>query len=127
MTNFKHSFDIKGQFEKDKDTNKGLLYLALFGLGINLFAIIWVLVSQNKLPPEVPLFYGMTRGAHQIAPRLFLVTPSLAAILIVAINFFISLLLSDRFLKQVLVGSSILASLFAIVTIFKISLLVGNI
>jgi len=120
------TFDIKRNFDRDKDTNKNLLYLAFVGLGINILAIVFVLTVQGRLPPEVPLFYGMSRGVQQIVPKLFLLTPSLAAILIVAINFFLSLLMSDKFLKQVLVGSSILASLFAFVAIVKISLLVGN-
>ena len=50
---------------------------AIASLFVNLLIILSAILAQRFLPPEVPLFYGLAEGEEQLAPRLFLLLPSL--------------------------------------------------
>lgn len=99
-------------------------YLAV-SLALALATIAFVIFFQGKLPPEVPLFYGAAEGEAQVAPSWMLILPSAFSILAIIVNFFLASLTRDEFIKKVLVISALIATLFSVVTTFKIIFLVG--
>jgi hypothetical protein len=93
---------------------------------LNLAAAAVVLVVKNKIPPQVPLYYGYARGDRQLVEASGLVLPSLISIGIIIINAIISLFIGSDYLKRVLVISSFLATALSLITTVKIILLVGS-
>jgi hypothetical protein len=94
--------------------------------GINLILIVAVLVLKNNLPPQVPLLYGLAEGEEQLVPRILLTLPSLAAIIITSINFGLSFLVKDAFIKKILLATPIVVTFLATITCLKIIFLVGS-
>lgn len=92
----------------------------------NLAVAVTILVLQNNLPPVVPLLYQLPIGEEQLVSRIFLIIPSLAALLILAVNLFLLKISKDSFVQKVLVGLSIAITLLASITSIKIFLLVGS-
>lgn len=95
-------------------------------LGINLVTIAVVILVGGKLPPELPLFFGLPDGELQIARRTLLVVPPLLVTAITIINILWAGRVGDNFLKKSLIFSSLLASIFSSVAVFKIIFLVGS-
>ncbi len=93
----------------------------------NLATMIGVVLLQSKLPPEIPLFYGLPSGTQQIANKQMLVIPSLVSISSLFINVFIIFITNNQFLKKVLVFTCLLITILSITTSVKIFLLVGNV
>lgn len=93
----------------------------------NLFIIGIVFILGSSLPPVVPLFYGKPYGVEQLARQHFLALPPILAIIVCIINASISKIQKDEFLRKVLLGGSIAATLFSLITVIKIIFLVGNI
>lgn len=102
--------------------NKLVLVVAI----LDILTMVSVLVLLGKIPPVVPLFYGLPVSEDQLVKAPFLILPSLIALLIVFLNSLLTFFLKDDFLKKVLVIASLGASFFAIITTFKIIFLVGN-
>lgn len=99
-----------------------------FGLVVvNLLTIAAVFLLKNSMPPVVPLFYGKPYGTEQLAQQHFLALPPILAIVVCAINASISKILKDEFLRKVLLGGMVAATLFSLITVLKIIFLVGNI
>jgi hypothetical protein len=96
-------------------------------IAINILAIIGIIFLQNKLPPEVPLFYGLPEGENQLVKTIFLTIPPIVTLFFSLVNLLISSFFKDKFVKEVLIYSLIFLSFFSLVTIIKIALLVGNI
>jgi len=96
-------------------------------LVINFVAIILVFLLQAKLPPVVPLLYGLPKGEEQLVPRLFLLAPLAMAQIIVAINFAITKITHDKFSRKVLTYLMVATSILSIITVAKIMFLVGNV
>lgn len=96
------------------------------GLLINLVLICFAFLARPYLPPQIPLYYGVAEAEGIIAPSWALVVPSLVSLGILGVNFFLSILTQDEFLKKTLLFSTFAAYLFAIITILKILVLVGN-
>jgi len=94
---------------------------------ISITTIIFGLLAQLILPPEIPLYYGLPETPEQIAPSMFIVLPSLISIFITIINAAISTKIHDNFLKKTLVFASISVSILATITTYKIIFLVGSI
>lgn len=94
-------------------------------VAINLLVILWVGLSQNSLPPEVPLFYGMPMGEEQLASSSLLVLPAVIALILIAINFLLLKVSRDQFLQNVLVSTMVVITALSSITITKIVLLVG--
>ena len=103
--------------------DKNYLFLSL---GLAAFTLAMVLVSQKRLPPEVPLFYGRAEGEAQLVASWGLVIPSLFSVFVTSANLAIASILKDDFTKKVLVLSALVVALFSVVTTFKIMLLVGS-
>ena len=106
-----------------KFPNANLVYLCF---GVGLVTIAAVMVVQNNLPPEVPLFYGRPEGVEQLAGKQFLVVPSLVALGVLSANTFFSFFVRDFFVQKVLVFTAFVSLMFAIITTVKIVLLVGS-
>jgi len=102
------------------------LKFILVALGINLLAILFVVAIKKKLPPEVPLFYGLAEGAGQLASSLSLTLPAAISLIILLLNFIIASLTENEFLQQTLIIASFACALFALVTTLRISFLVTS-
>lgn len=98
-------------------------YLALLVSAIN---IGLVLISQRSLPPEVPLYYGLTKGEKQLTSSTGLIVPGLISLTIGLLNVSITLLLENDFLQKELLVSSFLVSIILFIASLKIILLVGS-
>ncbi|MBI2066131.1 hypothetical protein HYT60_01305 [Candidatus Woesebacteria bacterium] len=93
---------------------------------VNILIILTTLFAQKFLPPQVPLFYGLAGGEGQLAPRLFLLIPSLGSLVVLIINSFISARVEDVFIKKALILAAIGTTFFAAITTLKIIFLVGS-
>jgi hypothetical protein len=67
------------------------LKLVLLTILANLILIILIVIFKNRIPPQVPLFYGLPRGDKELSTNIGLVIPSAISI---AITGFSSTLLS---------------------------------
>lgn len=102
----------------------------IFSIFLNLafIAIVLLLATLFKsiLPPQVPLFYGEPEGNQQLAQSWLLILPSLISLVIIFVNYFLSLTVKEDFLKKALILSGIAATFFSAITTIKIILLVGS-
>lgn len=103
---------------------KNFVYLA--GV-VSLIAVFFSLIIQKRLPPQIPLFYGLPQGEEQLISSWGLVIPGLFSFLIILINLAITSFLKDDFLKKSLAVASFVVSVFALITTLKIAFLVGMI
>lgn len=106
--------------------NIPLLKLALFATGLNLATIAAVILLQSRLPPEVPLFYGLAAGQEQLAPSLSLIIPPIISMVIILVNTILSSVIKNNLLKSFLIVAAATSSLFSTTTILKIIFLVGS-
>lgn len=114
--------------QKDKDKEEKTIKNAwLFSIIINLFLIIGIFLLQKKLPPELPLFYGLPEGEGQLVKTNLFALPPLLAVGFSLINFLIYNKVEDKFIKEVLIYSLLFLSFFSLVTVLKVAFLVGNI
>jgi hypothetical protein len=102
------------------------LKLISIALALNLIIVIITFLSLNKIPPQVPLFYGYARGDKQLSASSGLIIPSLISIGIILTNSLVSLILTSDYLKRILIVSSLLVTALSFVTTIKIILLVGS-
>jgi len=112
-----------GKFEVDKIPFKNYV---LWAMAANALVAGGIILGQKFLPPQVPLFYGLAEGEAQLAPRILLVIPSSASIIILLANSFISSLITDEFIKKVVILGAIATAFFAVITSVKIAFLVGS-
>ncbi len=89
-------------------------------IAFGVVTIILVVVASNWLPPLVPLFYGLPESEEQLVPTLGLSIPAIVSLVICGVNIAIAMFQEDEFLKKTLVASSLVATLFAVVTTLKI-------
>ena len=94
-----------------------LAKMAYFSLILSILNILIVLVSQNNLPPEVPLFYGLARGQEQLASAIKLTLPAIISIFIIIINFILTTFTKNRFLQQALILTGFAVSFLSLITI----------
>ncbi len=121
--------NIKRPTTKTKKTSdrkatvpKAVIYLVV----LNITIIVLITLLNSKLPPELPLFYGLAYGKEQLAPSYYLVLPSVVALVIIIINTVISFFLEDSFLKTSLLITNFAVTFFSIITTVKIIFLVGS-
>lgn len=100
-----------------------LLILSLF---ICIVTISLVMLLEDRIPPQVPLFYGLPEGEEQIVPRLGLTIPSFMALIIIVINTVLATIFENNFVRNALVLTSFAVTLFATITTVQIILLVGS-
>lgn len=127
--NFTNGFR-KGQFISLKKPevieNIPLSKLFYFTLLINLFSIAGILTIQKRLPPEIPLFYGLAEGEDQLSARLGLLAPSLISAIITLANLLFALLVGNVFLKRTLIAAGFCVSTLSLLTTIQIIFLVGG-
>lgn len=92
---------------------------------ICLICVVGIFVLRSYLPPLIPLFYGKPIGIEELAQKNFLFLVPAIAIIISILNLIISKSAKDEFLQKILAVGSFVVSLMAIVTVFKIILLVA--
>lgn len=107
----------------DKDPLKNYV---LAGGAINLVTVIFILLTQNRLPPQVPLFYGLPQGEGQLTKPVFLLFPPLLSGLIILANLLLARLIKEDFLKKAFAVTGLASAILAAITTFKIIFLVGN-
>lgn len=118
-------FGDSGEMLKIKDIPYIKIVAAV--LFVNIVATILVILLQPNLPPQVPLLYGRAYGEKQLVSSIGLITPSLVTILATLLNTLISYFLKEKLLQQILVTTSIIATILSLITTVKIIMLVGNI
>lgn len=94
---------------------------------INISIIIFIILIQNNLPPQVPLFYGKPYGAEQLTTSISLVFPPLLSIVVSIINSIVIFLIEDDFLQKILLVSMYTLTLLSAITVIKIIFLIGNV
>jgi len=94
---------------------------------INLAMILLLGFSILILPPQIPLFYGLPDGDEQLAENWLITLPNFIALLTVFINSLLATKIKDEYIKKVIVITGFVVTIFAIITVFKILFLVGNI
>lgn len=105
-----------------------LHYPKLIGLALAVDVVgigIVIFLSSKYLPPQLPLFYGRSRGEEQLAAPILLIVPLLVSLVIVFLNSIASIFLSGEFIKKVLIITALVVNLFCLVTLTKVILLVG--
>ena len=120
----KNSLSQKGVVSLSKIPFRKWLYLSI---GVNLTVTALVYIFSKRLPPQLPLFYGLPEGKSQLVSKLLLPVPSFIAIFITFLNSMLCYFIENDFLKKTLIIFSFAVSFFAIITIVKIFFLVGNI
>ncbi len=94
-------------------------------ISLCLLNILFVIISQNNLPPEVPLFYGFSEGEKQLSQKWGLLIPGAISLIIILFNLILSAMIKNKFLKETLSMTSFVVSFLFLITVFKIVLLVG--
>lgn len=92
----------------------------------NLLLVLLVVLLKNKLPPQIPLLYGLPEGEEQLVPRLMLVLPNTLAAGIILINIGLTFVTKDMFTRKLLLLVPIVATFLAVITTLKIFFLVGS-
>lgn len=110
-----------------KESNLPLKSLYTISTVINIVFIIFGLISQLILPPEIPLYYGLPKNSEQLASSIFIVLPSIISLIITLINAVISINIDGVYLKKALAFASISVCLLSVIATYKIIFLVGSI
>lgn len=125
----KPGFIVSKSFKiTEKIDNSGIPFIKfiILATAINLIVIVLVILLRNNLPPEVPLFYGLPESGEQLAPKIFLIFPSIVSETIIIVNLLLSFLIKDNFIKRAVIFSSLLSTIFSSITTLKIIFLVGS-
>ncbi len=124
----KHKKFISASIKSKKDLNERfpLLKIIYLSIAINLLVMIAIVLLNNRLPPEVPIFYGLPEGPSQLGPKNHLAIPSILAMLFIVINLLMVFFIKNDFLKKTLIITGFILSVFSFTTTLKIMFLVGN-
>ncbi len=113
------------------EPGKSLYYreYLIFAILLNVALIFAVLGLSyfKRLPPEVPLFYGIAEGEAQLVSNWQLLIPSGVSLGFLFLNSTLAYLFKDEFLKKTLIIATFSLTLLSVVTTIKIITLVGNI
>ncbi len=107
--------------------NIPFIYPTLTVLLINVVLIIITILISIKLPPQVPLYYGLPRGGRQLASPLALILPLALSSLFITLNSVFAYFTKTVFLKNILVIGGFFASLLSTITVIKIIFLTTGI
>ncbi len=94
---------------------------------LNFIIIIFSLLIQKRLPPQIPIFYGLPQGEAQLSSPIGILIPSVSSLIFVLLNLFLINIIKDEFIKKVLVVAGLTTAVFASITVVKIIFLVGQI
>ena len=93
---------------------------------VNLVVLLLLILKRDIIPPFVPLFYGKPTGEEQLAPNIFLIIPTVSALVILVINTILSKSQSDPFLSQIFIGLSITMTVLSVITTMRILFLITS-
>ena len=94
---------------------------------LDVITIIFGLLIQKLLPPQIPVFYGFPQGEVQLSPPIGILIPSALSLVFILINLFIIRVVKDEFIKKTLIIAGLATAIFAGITVVKIFFLVGQI
>ena len=117
------NLEAKSKNITDKIPLKNIFYSSL---GINILSITAVLLLQDKLPPEIPLLYGLPQGEDQLSSKIWLTVTGGLALTLCFINLAIVYILKNDFLKKTLIVTGFSVSMLSLLTTIQIVLLIGN-
>jgi beta-lactamase regulating signal transducer with metallopeptidase domain len=92
----------------------------LIMLFVNISVIVLIIIFLKKLPPQVPLFYGLPRGEVQLTHPVSLVYPLVLSSLFLVINSVFASLSKSPFSKKVFVVGGVFISILALITVIRI-------
>ena len=101
-------------------SNIPYFYGILLMLSVNVLVITLLIIFLNKLPPQVPLFYGLPRGEVQLSAPISLIYPLVLSSLFLIINSVFATLSKSPFSKKVFIGGSVFISILALITVIRI-------
>lgn len=102
---------------------KKLLIIAVL---TNIGVVVLYLVFKNRIPPLVPLFYGMPESTDQLAARYLIILPCLISLTVIAVNSVAAIIIKSDFIKKILAAASLFTTALSVITILEIAFLVGN-
>jgi uncharacterized membrane protein len=86
--------------------------------------VLLIFLTQNKLPPQIPLFYSNPWGSNQLADKFMIaILPVLSGTILIS-NLFLAKISKDKVLAKLLNFASLVFSLFCLISIIKIIRLV---
>ena len=94
---------------------------------LNTLTIFFSLFFLNKLPPQIPVFYGLPQGEAQLSTSLGILIPPTVSLVFIFINLLLVSILKDELIKKTLVVTGLATSIFAVIATFKIIFLIGQI
>ena len=94
---------------------------------LNLLVIFFDLLLLKRLPPQIPLFYGLPRGEAQLSSSIGIFIPSVSSLIFISLNLLLIYITQDEFIKKTLVITGLATAVFASIATVKIILLVGQI
>jgi hypothetical protein len=94
---------------------------------LNVLTILFSLLLIGRLPPQIPVFYGLPQGEAQLAPPLGILIPTASSLVFIFVNLFLIKSIKDDYIKKTLVVAGLATSIFASITAVKIIFLVGQI
>lgn len=115
------------EFFKDIAADKTITLAYSINVFFIIIAIAYILFSYGKLPPFIPIFNQLPWGEQRLGNTFTIFIPILAALLILAINIFMStsvykkIPLISRMLAAISLLTGILTFLFSIKTITSIT------
>jgi hypothetical protein len=103
---------------------KKSLYVSLVLAVIDIFI---VLLLKRRLPPEVPLFYGLPEGEGQLTTSSFgLLITGVFSLSVIALNTSAALFVNDEFIQKTLMFTESVVAFMCLFTTLEIIFLVGN-
>lgn len=94
---------------------------------LDFMVIFFGILVQKRLPPQIPIFYGLPQGEAQISPSFGILIPPISSLIFIFLNLFLINVIKDEFIKKTLVIAGLTTAVFASVTVVKIVFLVGQI
>lgn len=93
---------------------------------LNIVLVILVFLIKNRLPPVVPIYFGLPSGSEQLGPPESLALLPLASLIIAIINALISTFTKDEFLQKVVIGVIAATTVLSSFAYLRVFFLVGN-
>ncbi len=100
--------------------------IVIICLVINALTIISVILLRKNLPPTIPLFYGLPVSEEELTSSIGLIIPPTTAIILIALNWGITKVTKDEFIKKIFTGLIICITAFAVIAVVKTFFLVGS-
>jgi len=82
---------------------------------------------QKRIPPQIPIFYGLPQGEVQLSSPIGILIPSVSSLIFILLNLSLINVIKDEFIKKILVVAGLTTAIFASITVVKIIFLVGQI